>query len=86
MNNWEMELTAGRKTLAEVKIQGGIFLENALSSFLLVITIILLNHILRKHTSGFKFTKLQEKIYPLMYMVDIELFKKYEWSKTLFRQ
>ena len=37
-----------------------------------------LNHILRKCTAGYKFSKLQEKINHLMYMDDIKLFAKYE--------
>ena len=34
------------------------------------------NHILRKCTGGYKFTKLQEKVNHLMYMVDSKLFTK----------
>ena len=35
-----------------------------------------LNHILRKCVGGYKFTKSQEKINPLMYIDDIKLFVK----------
>ena len=48
MKNWKMELTAEGKTLAEGKIQRGIFHGDALSSLLFVIAMILLNHKLRK--------------------------------------
>ena len=44
-----MELTAGGKSLAEVKILSGIFQGDALSSLLFVIAMILLDHILRKY-------------------------------------
>ena len=48
IENWRVELTVGEKSLTEVKIQGGIFQVDALSSFLLVIVIMSLIHILRK--------------------------------------
>ena len=57
MKNWRVELTAGGKNFAEVKIQKGIFQGDALSSLLFVITIMSLNHILRKCSGGYKLTK-----------------------------
>ena len=48
MEKRRVELTAGEKRLAEVKIQRGIFQEDALSSLLFVIAIMSLNDILRK--------------------------------------
>ena len=39
MKNWREELTAGSKSLAEVKIQRGIFQGDVLSSLLFVIVI-----------------------------------------------
>ncbi len=39
---------------------------------------VLLNHILRKCTAGYKLSKLQEKNNHLMYMDDIKLFAKNE--------
>ena len=74
MKNRKMDLTAGRKTLAEEKIQRGIFLGDPLLPLLIVIAMIPLNHILKKCMGGDKFTKLQEKINPLMYKDDIKLF------------
>ena len=73
-----MELTAGEKCLAEAKIQRGIFEGDAISSFLFIIVIMLLNHILIKCTGGYKSSKLQAKINHLMYMDDITLFAKNE--------
>ena len=78
MQTWRVELTVGGKSLAEVKIQRGIFQRGALSPLLFVITTMPLNHILRKCTDGFKLSKSQEKINHLMYMDDINLFAKNE--------
>ena len=61
MQTWRVELTAGGQSLAEVKIQRGIFQEDALSPLIFVIAIMPLNYILRKCTAGYKLSKLQEK-------------------------
>ena len=59
--NWREELTAGGKTLTEVKIQRDIFQRDALSQLLFVIAMTALNHILRKCIGEYTITKLQEK-------------------------
>ena len=46
MKNWKVELTTGGKTLAEAKIQGGIFQGNAISPLLLVIPTMTFKHTL----------------------------------------
>ena len=48
MQTWEVELTVGGQSLAKINIQKGIFQGNALSPILFVITMMPLNHILRK--------------------------------------
>ena len=78
MRKWRLELTAGGKSLAVVKIQGGIFLGNALSPSLFVIAMMPLNQKLKKCTEGNKLTKAQERINHIMYMDDIKLFAKNE--------
>ena len=66
MENWIVELTAGGKSLTELKSQGDIFWGNALSLLLFVIAMMSLNHILGKCTSRYKFPKSQEKLNHLM--------------------
>ena len=55
MENWKVELTAGKQTQAEEKIQKDIFLKVSLSPLLFAIAMITLNYLLRKFTRGFKF-------------------------------
>ena len=78
MNTWRVELTAGVRSIAETKIQRGIFQGDALSPLLFIIAMMPLNHILRKYTAGYKLSRSQEKINHLMYMDDIKLFAKNE--------
>ena len=76
MKTWKVELTAGGRSLAEVKIQRCIFQGDTLSPSLFIIAMMPLNHILSKCTAGYKLSRLQEKINRLMYMDDIKLFAK----------
>ena len=46
MKNWRVEFIAGGKSLAETKIQNGIFQGDAQSPLLFITAIISLNHIL----------------------------------------
>ena len=78
MKTWKGELTAGGISLAEAKIQRGIFQGDALSPLLLIIAMMPLNNILRKCTAGYKLCRWQEKINHLMYTDDIKLFAKNE--------
>ena len=57
MKNWIVELTAEGKSLAETKIQRGIFQGDALSPLLFIIAMMPLNHILRKCTAGDKLSR-----------------------------
>ena len=83
MKTWSVELTAGGQSLAEVKIQRGIFQGDALSTLLFVMQ---LNHILRKCTAGYKLSKSQEKTNHLMHIDDIKPFAKNEKElKTLIQ-
>ena len=68
MKTWRVELTAGGRSLAETKIQRGIFQGDAPSPLLFIITMMPHNHILRKCTAGYKLNRSQEKINHLMYM------------------
>ena len=76
MKTWRVELTAGGRSLAETKIQRGIFRGDALSPLLFIIAMMPLNHLLRKCATGYKLCRSQEKINHLMYIDDIKLFAK----------
>ena len=78
MKTWRVELTAGGRSIAETKIQRGIFQGDALLPLLFIIAMMPLNHILRKCAAGYKLSRSQEKINHLMYMDDIKLFAKNE--------
>ena len=78
MKTWKVELTAGRRRLAEAKVQRGIFQGDALSPLLFIIAMMPVNHILRKCTAGYKLSRSQEKINHLMWMDDVKLFAKNE--------
>ena len=78
MKTWRVELATGGRSLAEAKIQRGIFQGNALSPLLFMIAMMPLSHILRSCTAEYKLSRLQEKINHLMYMDDIKLFAKDE--------
>ena len=58
MRTWRVELTAGGRSLAEAKIQRGIFQGDALSPLLFIIAMIPINHILRKSIAGYKLCRL----------------------------
>ena len=62
MKTWGVELRAEGKSFAAIKTQRGIFQGDALSPLLFVIAMMLLNHILRKSTVGYKLSKYKEKI------------------------
>ena len=68
MQTWRVELTAGGRSLAETKIQRGIFQGDTLSPLLFIIAKMPLNHILRKCAARYKLSRSQEKINHLMYM------------------
>ena len=74
MKKCRMQLKAGDKSLAEVKIWRGIYQEDAHSLLLFVIAMMPLNPVIRKCIRGYKLTKLQENINHLMQMDEIKLF------------
>ena len=78
MKTWSVELTAGGKSLAETKVQRGIFQGDGQSPLLFIKAMMPHNHILRKYPAGYKISRSQEKINHLMYMHDIKLFAKNE--------
>ena len=83
MKTWRVKLTAGGRSLAEEKIQSGIFQGGTLSPLLFIIATISLNYILRKCTAGYKLSRSQEKINHLIYMDYIKLFAKNEKEQEI---
>ena len=80
VQTWRVEMTAGVKSLAEVKIQRDIFRGDALSPLPFVIAKMPLNRILRKYVDGYKPSKLQEKI---NHMGDIKVLPKMKKKPSL---
>ena len=59
METWRMVFTTGGRSLAETKIQRGVFQGEALSLLLLIIAMLPLDHTLRKCTAGYKLSRSQ---------------------------
>ena len=76
MKTWEVESTLGGRSLAEAKVQRGIFQGDAQSLLIFIIAVMPLNNIRRKCSAGYKHCKSQEKIHHQMYMDDIQLLQK----------
>ena len=76
MKTSRVELTVGGTSLAEAKVQRGIFKGNALSLWLFIIAMMPLNHALIKCTAGYKLSSLQEKINHLLYMDNMKKMNK----------
>ena len=62
MKTWRVELRPGGRSLAEAKIQIGIFQGDSLSALLFISAIMTLNYILRKCGAGYKLIREQDKI------------------------
>ena len=77
MKTWRVELTEEGESLAEAKIQRGIFQGYALS-LLFILAMMPLNDIFWKYIAAYKLTKSQEKINYLMFLDDIKPFAKSE--------
>ena len=81
MEKWRVKLTARGKKLKERNLPWRCAVTITICD---EITMMALNHILRKYTGGYKLHKSQEKINHRMFMDDIKLFAKNEKEfKTL---
>ena len=63
--NWWAKLTTRRQTLAEVKIQRGIFQRDSIWTLLFVIAMVPFNYLLRKYVTVYKYTKWKANIITL---------------------
>ena len=71
-----MKLGEGGQNQTEVNIQRGIFQRDSFSPLLFATAMIPLDHIFRKRTSCYQFSKPKEKINNPMYVDDIKIFAK----------
>ena len=78
MRDWRVELRCANESLGEVKIKRGIFLGDALSPLLFVITLIPLTSVLKMTKPGYEFAKNRENMNHLLYMDDLKLYAKSE--------
>ena len=88
--NWKTELTAGAKSIAEVKIQRGTFQRDALLPLVFVILIMPMNHILNKCTGRYKLYisrkkwLLTKKTYEFLGLLEAGTIKREEMKDTFF--
>ena len=75
---WNTELTAGGRTLGNVKIRRGIFQGDSLSPLLFVIAMIPLSLILREVKIAYDIGKRNGELNHLLFMDDLKLFAKNE--------
>ena len=75
---WRAELTAGGRSLPEIKIHRCIFQGDALSPLQLIMAKMPFNHILKNCTAGYKLSRSQEKLNHLIYIDDFKLCAKNE--------
>ena len=74
MKTRKVELTAEGRSLAETKVQRGIFQGDAFLRLLFIIVMMLLNHILRKCRARYKLSKSRGNIKNPEYINDIKMF------------
>ena len=85
MKVWKVELTAGGRSLAETKIQSGIFQGDALSPLLFIITMMPLNHQLRKCTK-YRTCKIVDFTVPADHRINLEESKKRDKYHDLVKE
>ena len=78
MEKWKVMLFSGNSELGEVEIKRGIFQGDSLSPLVFVLTLILLNLILRKAKAAYEFSENKEKINHLLFMDDLKLYSRSE--------
>ena len=79
MKNWKTNLICSNTDLGAIKINHQIFQGDSLSSFLLIVSLLLSTLVLRKMKQGYSFGKGKSKLNHLLFMDDLKL---YGGSKT----
>ena len=78
MNQWQVELSAGGRTLGTINIRRGIFQGDCLSPLLFVLALIPLSMVIRRVKAGYDLASRTGFLNHLLFMVDLELYRKNE--------
>ena len=76
MTDWRTELTAGKESLGQVKIDRGIFQGDSLSPLLFVLALIPMSIVLNKTNLGYKLGPDRSNVNHLLFMDDLKLYGK----------
>ena len=71
MNQWQVELSAKRRTLGSINVRKGIFQGDCLSPLLFVFALIPLSMVLRRVKVGYDLTSRKGFLSHLLFMVDL---------------
>ena len=78
MNQWQVELSAGGRTLGTINIRRGIFQGDCLSPLLFVLALIPLSMVLRRVKAGYDLASRKGLLNHLLFMNDLKLYGKNE--------
>ena len=78
MNQWQVELSAKRRTLGSINVRKGIFQGDCLSPLLFVFALIPLSMVIRRVKAGYDLASRTGFLNHLLFMVDLELYRKNE--------
>ena len=78
MNQWQVELSAKRRTLRSINVRKGIFQGDCLSPLLFVFALIPLSMVIRRVKAGYDLASRKGLLNHLLFMVDLKLYGKNE--------
>ena len=76
MNQWQVELSAGGRTLGTINIRRGIFQGDCLSPLLFVLALIPLSMVLRRVKAGYDLASRKGLLNNILFMADLKLYVK----------